>query len=158
MGVEGANTHILLPELMRAMPGLKYIHLMRHGVDMSLSANQNQLCLWGADLLGREVAPGDPADSLSYWCAAHKRLLAVREKAPNRLLLLNFDRFCANPEAGLRDMAAFLDISPGPEEITRLCKMVRVPAGSGRHRQADLSVYHPADLAFVRELGYLIQG
>ena len=155
-GWKEPNTHILLPELMRTMPGLRYIHVMRHGLDMSLSTNQNQLRLWGGDVLGREVTPGDPADSLSYWCAVHERFLALREKEGDRLLLLDFDSFCVNPERGLREIAAFLEISLSSEEIRCLGKNVRVPASSGRYRAADLSVYHRTDLAFVRELGYRI--
>ena len=106
--------------------------------------------------LAAQVTPGDPADSLSYWCAVHERFLTFREQAGDRLLLLDFDSFCVNPERGLREIASFLEISLSPEEIRCLGKNVRVPASSGRYRAADLSVYHRTDLAFVRELGYRI--
>jgi hypothetical protein len=64
------NTHMVLDRLAARIPGLKYIHVARNGLDMAYSTNQNQLQLWGPAALGAE-SPIDPRNSLRFWCWAH---------------------------------------------------------------------------------------
>jgi hypothetical protein len=51
-GWKEPNTHMLVDKLLIVEPRLAYIHVVRSGVDMAFSDNQNQLRLWGPLALG----------------------------------------------------------------------------------------------------------
>jgi hypothetical protein len=45
-GWKEPNTYIILEKLNEYYPNMKYIHLIRNGLDMAFSENQNQVKLW----------------------------------------------------------------------------------------------------------------
>ena len=63
------GNHFILDHLAAAFPGLDYVHVIRHGIDMAFSANQNQVRDWGRhygiDVDGQppERAPRSPSGS-----------------------------------------------------------------------------------------------
>ena len=154
-GWKEPNTHIVLPALVARIPGLKYIHVMRHGVDMAFSRNQNQLAFWGEAMLGRKPDLESPRDSLSYWCEVSRRTRAVADnQLKDRFLLLDFDRLCKSGEPELDQLLHFLSIDSANVDRQSLLTMIRVPESAGRFRQHDLAVFRQEDLAYVRSLGY----
>ena len=50
-GWKEPNTHVILERMLNSFPQLKYIHVMRNGLDMAYSSNQQQLLLWGLPLV-----------------------------------------------------------------------------------------------------------
>ena len=71
-GWKEPNTHLLLPYLVRRFPDMRYIHVVRHGLDMAFSSNQNQLATWGEQFqIPADLPP--PVRSLRYWIAAQRR-------------------------------------------------------------------------------------
>jgi len=154
-GWKEPNTHIFLRELKASIADLKYVHVMRHGVDMALSVNQNQLKLWGEGLLGREVVVG-PGDSLRYWCATHRRLLAIKKEMPEHLLLLDFDKFCEDPGDGLHKLALFLGVELEAPIKDQLLTKIQLPKSLGRYQKADKTLFAEEDLEFVREMGFVV--
>ena len=68
-GWKEPNSHIYLQELIDYFPGMKYIHVMRNGLDMAFSPNQLQLHNWhwlfGIDK--RDVRMSKEKASLVYW-------------------------------------------------------------------------------------------
>ncbi len=153
-GWKEPNTHVFLDRLQARFPTLKYIHVMRHGVDMALSANQNQLLLWGSQFLGQPDVSPTPRLSLAYWCVVHRRVMLLGERMPDRFMLLNYDAFCADPRSGLDGLLRFLGRSVSSEGADRLLALVRPPESIGRHAQSDADAFDRADLDFVRALGY----
>ena len=103
---------MVLPYLFHALPGLKYIHVLRDGRDMAFSSNKNQLRLWGHQLLGRTINPDAPQDALDYWCAAHERLLDLQQQHGS-VLLIKFESLVNDPKKSLENLLAFLG-SPQP--------------------------------------------
>jgi len=108
-GWKEPNSHVVLDRLAARFPAMKYVHVVRSGLDMAMSENQNQLALWGTHVLGPvaahaahaahgraasapggdgEANPGgfsgmvSPGASLRYWCAVHRRV----ERLGRRLL------------------------------------------------------------------------
>ena len=128
---------------------------MRHGVDMALSTNQNQLKFWGEGLLGRKVVVA-PGDSLRFWCATHRRLLAIKKDMPERLLLLDFDKFCEDPGDGLHKLALFLEIDVAAPIKEQLLAKIKVPKSLGRYQKVDKALFAQEDLEFVREMGFVL--
>ncbi|MEZ5572066.1 MAG: sulfotransferase [Halioglobus sp.] len=57
-GWKQPNSHILLPLLNQFFPKMKFIYVLRNGLDMAFSYNQNQLkYFWGDLLLEGDVEP-----------------------------------------------------------------------------------------------------
>ncbi|MFV8818294.1 sulfotransferase [Haliea sp. E17] len=156
-GWKEPNSHIVLPQLDRCFPQMKYVYVVRNGLDMAFSENQNQVrYLWGDLLLEDPSAPG-PERSLKYWIAAHRRMQGFQERMGGRLHFLNFDRLCREPEAELELLREFAGIQISRKEVAELAATVRVPGSSGRFRQHDLSRFDRADIAFVRDMGFDIE-
>jgi len=127
-GWKEPNTHIFLPYLLRALPNMKYIHVIRSGLDMAFSSNQNQLALWGEHLLGQAVDPASPDDSLRYWCVAHDRLLSFLPFAKDRMFLLRFESLLMQPDLVLRELSRFLALDIDEKMRQRWQSVLRVPA------------------------------
>ena len=152
-GWKEPNTHVVVDRLQQALPEMRYIHVVRNGLDMAHSANQNQLRLWGTHFIG----PGSevsPYYSLKYWHAVHRRVLRLCEPMGARFLLLNYDRFCSDPEDGLRGLLEFLQLWIPVSEFDRLARLVRLPGSVGRFRDHGVDIFDPADVAFVARLGF----
>ena len=85
-GWKEPNTHIIIDQLVETNPDLRYIHFRRHPIYMALSANQNQLQNWGPVLLNRDVGQ-EPHDSLTFWCAAHRRMDVLMRRWPGQIMV-----------------------------------------------------------------------
>jgi len=153
LGWKEPNTHIVLDRLASRMPGLRYIHVVRNGLDMALSRNQNQTRLWGPLITGKPFDPS-PRYALHHWCKAHKRVSEIGRRMGDRFHLVNFDELCGNPSKVIDGIAAFLGIKLDAEMREKLCAEVKSPASIGRFRKQDLTVFDPEDVAFVASCGF----
>jgi hypothetical protein len=155
-GWKEPNTHIIIDHLLEIHPDLRYIHFIRHPLDMAFSANQNQLENWGPIFLNRDVA-NEPRQSLAYWCAAHRRMTAVMRRWPERIMTIDFDALCADPKNQGARVARFLNVEFSEESGIKLAKFIdhKRPL-SGRFKAADLTQFGPNDMSYVRELGYAV--
>jgi len=150
-GWKEPNTHVLLPFLARHFPALRYVHVVRHGLDMAFSSNQNQLAYW-ADAFG---IPGDlptPVRALRYWLAVQRRAHALGASMGERFLWLDYDAFCANPVDGVERLQQFLGLPR--QESAALAGMVEPQPSHGRYRSMDCAVFDAHDLEAVRALGF----
>jgi len=156
-GWKEPNTHIFLEHICPYFPELKYIHVIRNGLDMAFSSNQKQLELWGS-LYGCEMprlAQGMPRAALHYWACANRVAVSnARRMLGRRCHVILFDELCADPRRHISDLAGFLGRPLGLGEIDKLVAMVQTPPTIGRYRKHDLSDLDSADIAVVRELGF----
>lgn len=156
-GWKEPNSHLLIPVMNNFFPGFKYIHTVRHGLDMAYSSNQQQLFNWGP-LFGVPLPVHEnetPSASFRYWVEAHKRILALqKEIGRDRILILNFDRLCEDPERGIREILEFLGIQPSEELLARAAKLPVTPKTAGRWRQHPEDVFDENDLEFLRKMGF----
>ena len=153
-GWKEPNTHMLLPFLVAALPNIKYIHITRHGLDMAHSSNQTQLKLWGAHLLGRAVDTNSADDSLAFWCAAHDRLLQVKERSQKQILVLPFESLFEEPDVILTHLCNFLALPESCHPAKAAISTLQKPQSLGRHRN-----YSPLNVSsdngkIFRKLGY----
>ena len=153
-GWKEPNSHFFVPHLKARIPELKYIHVVRHGLDMAFSKNQNQLAFWGERLLGRPVDVNDPSDSLSYWCRVHQRVGRYADDLQGRFLSIDFDSFCVEPEKQMPELLDFVGVPSGGANLQDIA--IKPPASTGRFRDHDLSVFRDEDLLFVQETGFSI--
>jgi len=153
-GWKEPNSHFFVPYLKARIPELKYVHVVRHGLDMAFSKNQNQLALWGERLLGRPVDVNDPSDALSYWCRVHQRVKKYADELKGSVLWFDFDRLCQQPETQLPLLLEFIGAPNG--HLTSQELEITPPPSTGRFRDHDLSVFRREDLDFVQTLGFSI--
>ena len=153
-GWKEPNTHIFLPALMDCVPGIKYVHVMRHGLDMANSKNQSQVNLWGKFLL-EEMGNGPKAEeSFRYWCAVHRRVMELTRNLNNRFLLLNFDDFCSQPETELKKLLNFLEVTVTDKGFEDLVRIVDPPASLGRYKNKAPIAASASDIELLKQLGY----
>jgi hypothetical protein len=153
VGWKEPNTHIVLDRLLPLIPDLRYIHVMRNGRDMAFSRNQKQVCLWGSLITGLPYQPR-PAYALHYWRKAHERINRIARDMGDRFLLVNFEEFCGNPMEGISRIAGFAGISLDEKRRRTISAGVEMPESVGRFRDHDLSLFDPADVAYVAGCGF----
>jgi len=153
-GWKEPNTHIFLDRFMTAIPGLRYIHVMRHGLDIAFSSNQNQPRLWGQYFLSPEENVDGPRRSLRFWCKMQQRAFKLGEELGDRFLSLNFDDCCTHPDAAIDRLANFLKITPDAACRQKMLGLVHAPPTVGRFRAHGTDVFDPADVQYVKTLGF----
>lgn len=142
-GWKEPNTHIFLPQLNRGIADLRYIHVVRNGLDMAFSANTWQARHWG-HLYGLPNTPDVPlpVHQLRFWTAANRATLDYGARhMPGRFLVMHYEDVCARPEPNWQRLRRFLDL---PDNLTLPEEMLR-PTTIGRSLDHDLSVF-PEDL------------
>jgi sulfotransferase family protein len=125
----------LLPFFERALPGFRFVHMLRDGRDMAYSRNQRQLDRYGATLVGEGVELDSPTGSIAVWSAANVRAARFGEEhMGGRYLRIRFEDLCAAPEPEIARLLAFLELEGDPAE---LAAEVSAPPSLGRWREQD---------------------
>lgn len=125
------NSHIILQHLMQHESQIKYLHVVRDGLDMAFSANQQQLVLWGEYFLNRPISIG-PKDSLDYWNAAHRKVLALQAQFPDRITTVSYDRLCEYQPNALQKIYDFAGIAIPVEQQETIKALIKPPSTLGR--------------------------
>jgi hypothetical protein len=145
------NLQILAP-LASRFGAFRYIHVVRHGLDMAFSTNQNQLSLWGWRYLIDQERLGPAEASFRFWVRANRQGVRDARRLGLELTVLNFDKLCADPigviDAFAREIG--LRVPPSPA----MYALVKPPESIGRFRRNDVSFVTPEDLAALREFGF----
>lgn len=149
-----------LEELGAYFPEFQYLHLVRHGLDMAYSGNQNQVKNWaghlGLTLEYTDAGKVQPRSMLEYWLSANERALATAERCmPGRFLVVKFEELCLQPAVVLRQIMEFLGLGVGEQQLAELAALVRQPDSVGRYRRFDWrSQFTQEQLARLERLGY----
>lgn len=152
-GWKEPNTHIHVHRIALRIPRIRYVHVMRNGLDMAFSANQQQVQRWGERLLGHPV-DGSPRHSLRYWVVVHRRIESNCMRLGGHFMLLNYDRLCTQPERELPALLHFAGADASAQACARLKPMISPPESIGRHRQHGLHAFDARDVDYVRSLGF----
>lgn len=143
-GWKEPNTHLFLENLNRQIPSLKYIHMVRNGLDMAYSGNHWQRSHWGHLFgLGKDDSEPAPVHQLRFWTVANRNALDFgSQHMKGRFLAICYESFCLEPQAHVEKIAKFLDMDP-----PRLEEDMVNPSTIGRWRNRDLSIFSKEDLA-----------
>lgn len=140
--------------------GARYIHVIRHGLDMAFSKNKNQVKNWGPYLGITGGSEGDPVSALQYWIEANQWAIEQGNNTlRDRFLLLNFDELCASPEHNIRMIARFIF---GNDELSSelMCKLITLvdpPKSINRYKAHDFqNIFDDQSIESVRKLGFSI--
>jgi len=155
-GWKEPNSHLVLPELIECFPGLRYVHLVRHPLDMALSSNTTQLQTWGPHfgLAIPENATDLPNAQLRWWIETTKMAIESGRALGKRFRMLSFDDVCSDPRPSVKSLAAWCEIEADPATIEHAASAIQTPATAGRGQQQDNSILDPALLKEVRNLGF----
>ena len=155
-GWKEPNTHIVIERMFGVDPDLQYLHFVRHPIDMALGSNQNQLQNWGPIILNRDIEI-EPRLSLTYWCAAHRRILALAAQWPQSIKLVDYDALCDAPQEACAQVAAFLNVDLPQRVGDDFCARVSRGHPKGRRfAEIDPALFDARDMDYVRQLGYEI--
>ena len=159
-GWKEPNSHLLIENLAEQCPGFRYIHTIRHGLDMSFSKNQLQLYSWGPIFgVARPASAAlEPRASLKYWIAANQRVLELRDRiGHDQVLVINFDQLCLDPEAEIRNLMRFLCMEVDADAYQKALRLPRKPDSMGRYRSEDLGQFDAGDLSQLSKFGFSVE-
>ena len=152
-GWKEPNTHIFLDRLYSVCPDLKYIHVVRNGLDMSLSSNKNQLKNWGSYFLDHDFTI-TPYHALKFWLRAQERVENITTQQSKDYFLLSFDKLCEKPREIIVKLLEYLDFNISENQVDELCNFVEKPESSGRYKTIHPSSFDYQDIYRVSELGF----
>ena len=156
-GWKEPNSHIYFDYLADYFSNMKYIHTIRHGLDMAFSDNQQQLYNWGPifDLELPQSKSDEPAASLKFWIKSNRRVIQSGEKlGDQKFLVVNFDQLCLAPESEIQKIVSFLNIKPDSDKLAALNRIPQRPKSLGRYREHNISQFDPADITALEDLGF----
>ncbi|MAX74273.1 MAG: hypothetical protein CMH66_11510, partial [Nioella sp.] len=151
------NTHVFLPQLARRFSNMKYIHVMRNGLDMALSGNRQQLRNWGSHFNIRQGDDESPEQvQLRYWLATNRRAIELGESLlPKRFFLLNYDALCLSFHAEIYRLQNFLERQLSGEEISMIAGSI-APESIGRYRESAADTFTSEERKAVQKLGFCV--
>lgn len=159
-GWKEPNTQIYINEIKDVIPEIKYIHVVRHGLDMAFSNNKQQLENWGQryglDLNGSESEDELAYKQLSYWVGSTRNALRKGAAMGSNFLLVNHSALCEEPERQIQRLVQFSELNVSSRKVLDLCRIPKVPDSLGRYRSRDLGIFDQWQIDFVKELGFKI--
>lgn len=156
-GWKEPNTHIILDELQQFYPTLKYVLVVRNGLDMAFSTNQQQLFNWGRiyNINTDKSYSNNPSSSFAYWKAATSQAIVTGHRmGADRFHIINFEKLSENPKEVISNLLQFCAIPPDKYNIEELIKIPKRPDSVGRYRHFDQSWLTTEDKEFLYTLGY----
>ncbi len=160
-GWKEPNTHIYLSEIDACFDNLKYLHVLRHGLDMAFSDNKMQLFNWGPRY-GIELAADMPEDEksykqLEYWIRTTRDVMEKANTLRGDLLMVNHSRLCAAPGREVDRILEFLGLDMPNARRATLHRIPRTPGTSGRYRKHDLGIFDQRQIDFVKDMGFEVK-
>ena len=160
-GWKEPNTHVFLRYLATFFPDFRYIHVLRHGLDMAYSTNHQQFLNWGT-LIGSTAETNDsatPQNLLRYWIEANNQAVELgRALLGERFLVIRLEDLCRYPEASIKRMARFVGVDVDEDKLDQLSQLPILPGSSDRYRNHRLRAFTAKDLEAVKSFGYEIRG
>ena len=156
-GWKEPNAHVVLPRIKKLMPQMRYIHVVRNGLDMAYGSNQNQPRLWGSRFVDIGVVEVTPRYSLKYWVAVHRRILEAGSEMGDRFLIVNYDLLCQDPSFELPGLIEFVGLKPTEERLAATRGLIQPPDGIGRFKRFSPDDFDSTDVAFVQSIGFDVE-
>lgn len=160
-GWKSPNSFIFLEQLADVFPELKYIHVMRNGLDLlGKTKMHDQVQAWRQifDIQPPEAgSPAEPKTALSYWIRANQRVLKLGpELFEDRFFVLRYETACEDPRRMAQAVGEFLGVPSTPAVAEAFSAFAGPPDGGDN--SAIIRQLDPAELAQVESLGFAIGG
>jgi hypothetical protein len=114
--IKNPKSILMLGYWLAAFPDLRFIHVVRSGLDMAYSNNDYQLANFQEFVLGpEERSLPRPLRAMAYWRTANLRAAALgEERLGERYLLLRFEDLCSEPGAVASRIGHFVGAALDP--------------------------------------------
>jgi hypothetical protein len=160
-GWKEPNTHLYIEYLAKYFGQRgKYIHIIRHGLDMAYSSNQQQLYNWSA-LFDVQIPTSPerlPKAALTYWIKANQRAIDLgKQYFGDRFLVINFDDLCAVPAKEMGKLIQFLELDRSIINMDEIFSLPQRPRSTGRYKLRDLRLFDQAEFDRVQKLGFDVE-
>ena len=159
-GWKEPNTQIYMNELLQIFENLKYIHVLRNGLDMAYSNNKQQLINWGWKyniiLDGTEDENQLTVKQLNYWIESTQDILTKSKAYENRFLLINHTNFCTNPKFEIDKILEFCNVKVQSNVLENLYKIPQNMGSNDRYKTRDFSLFTSSQIQFVQQMGFTI--
>ena len=153
-GWKEPNSHIYISLLAKKFPEMKFLLVMRNGLDMAFSSNQIQLRNFGNHF---GLKGNSPADSLEYWIRANTKAIDTGKKLlGENFKLLRLEDLCASPEKETRELLKWSGIEFNEEMIRKLSALPKFPSSLNRYQKENLNIFSSSQLKSVTAFGYQI--
>lgn len=154
------NAQIYITELLDYFPKLKYIHVLRHGLDMAYSDNNQQLKNWGhlfnINLNGQESKVVLAQLQLKYWIESTRIAIQKMNSSKERCLIVNHSDLCNEPQKQVDKILDFAEMDISASNRSKLYDIPQKPQSTNRFKKQDLSIFSSNQLEFVKEMGFTI--
>ncbi len=134
-GFKVPKSILFLPFLAEQYPHLRFVHMIRNGLDMVYSKNWRLQEERDVLLNLAEAARPVPEQSMILWQKVNRMAADFSERLGPNYALLRFEQLCTNPRETLSALFGFLGISD-VALLERCSQMVHRPDSLGRWRQA----------------------
>jgi hypothetical protein len=159
-GWKEPNTQIYMSEFLDFFQELKYIHVLRHGLDMAYSDNKQQLKNWGWKynivLNGNETDDEVAVKQLDYWIESTKDVITKSKKYNNRFLLINHTDFCNHPKFEIDKLLDFTGIEVSKSKKEKLYSIPQNTGSNNRYLEKDLNIFDSKKIEYVQSVGFEI--
>jgi len=158
-GWKEPSTHIFLDHLNNHFSGMKYIHTIRHGLDMAYTGKLSQIRDWASRFSIPEQQSRDDqaAILLDFWIQANRRAMEWKERmGPDRFYLLNFDTLCDHPREEISKLTDFLGRTVDRPLLDALAAIPRIPSSRNRYQAHDWKHFGAERLSAVQDMGFSI--
>jgi hypothetical protein len=159
-GWKEPNSHVYVDFIGGHFADARYVHVIRHGLDMAFSANQWQVRTWGwlFGITAAAVDVVDPATSLDYWIMANRRAIdTAKQLFGPKFLLVNYDELCADSVRGAQRIATFVDGELSPSQAAVIREQVGSRQTAGRWRRSGALPFRREQLEKVAALGFDVE-
>lgn len=154
-GWKAPSTAMQLPHLAPHLPEMRYVLMIRHGLDIAVKAH-NYPEDWVRSF-GLEPDADTPLARRSFraWLAIYEEVLAfLGEELPDRHLVVRFEELCHEPRKQVERIVSFLGLDVAEETIAEAAAIPEPPGSIGRHADADPALFDDEDLERLRALDY----
>lgn len=112
-GWKNPRSIFLLPLLDEVVAEMRFVHVIRHGMDMALSTNQNQVAAHGRSVLGpaRDALPGPLASAL-LWKQVNMTAADYGASMDGRYVLVRYEDACREPDVALAPVLKAFSLAP----------------------------------------------
>ncbi len=159
-GWKDPASHAFLPYLADYFPNLRYVHVIRHGLDMAYSHNQYQSTFWAKAFNLKPARTPDevPKISLNYWIQTNQKAANLaNEKLKDRFLVVKYEDICLQPQQTIQKLLEFASVPPEKVDIEKFSAMIKASPNIGRYKAQDLSIFSAEEIQAVKDLGYEVE-
>lgn len=159
-GWKEPHSHVVLPELVATFPDLRYVHVLRHPLDMAFSTNTTDMRLWGPSFGVEPAGEGIAAANaqLRWWVRSAEMAAESGRELGERFAFVRFEELCADPVTTLSRLCESFGLDASGDRIARAAAHVELPSSSGRWRQHPWQQLDPELVAAAGRLGFDVPG